>query len=519
MMKQIVNASGKFDWGKMAAILLLYTATAIALPAQTFTTLYSFCGGCLDGWNPYAGLVQGADGDVYGTTSFGGSNCPGLGDNCGTVFKITPNGTLTTLHSFCSQTDCTDGGNPQAALVQATNGDFYGTTSQGGANCASVSGCGTVFKITPDGVFTTLHSFCAEGTYPNCTDGWYPAAGLVQATNGDLYGTTFYGGDSNLCPAPEGSTSGCGTVFKITLGGTLTTLYAFCSQSGCTDGYQSFAGLAQATDGDLFGTTSLGGAYCVPPSGYGCGTAFKITLTGTLTTLYSFGARTTDGVSPVAGLVQATNGDLYGTTPHGGPNGGGTVFRITPAGTLTTLYGFCAQSGCADGSVPFAPLVQATDGNLYGTTGEGGAACNRGTIFKITPSGTLTTLYDFCPIISGDPRLTQEGLVQATNGDFCGTTWNGGTEGYGAVFSLSAGLRPFVKTLPHFGAVGAAITILGTDLTGATSVSFSGTPAAFEVVSATEITTTVPAGATSGIVQVTTPGGTLLSGGPFLVAP
>jgi uncharacterized repeat protein (TIGR03803 family) len=521
-MKRIVRASNKFDWGKMAGILVLYAATAIALPAQTFTTLYSFCGGCRDGWNPDAGLVQGIDGDLYGTTSFGGSNCTGLGDNCGTVFKITPSGRLATLYSFCSQTDCTDGAAPQAVLVQATNGDFYGTTSNGGANCISLSGCGTVFKITPDGTFTTLYSFCAKGTYPNCTDGWYPAAGLVQATNGDLYGTTLYGGSNGPCPTPESSTTGCGTVFRITPGGTLTTLYTFCSQSDCTDGYQPFAGLVQATNGNLYGTTQYGGetdGTCNPH--YGCGTVFKITLTGTLTTLYSFGfdAQITDGLFPGAGLVQAVDGDFYGTTSQGGPNGaGGTVFRITSTGTLTTLYGFCAQSGCADGDIPHAALIQGTDGDFYGTTAEGGSACNRGTIFKIAPSGMLTTLYDFCPNSGGDTRGVEAGLVQATNGNLYGTTWNGGTDGDGAVFSLSVGLGPFVKTLPHSGGVGAAVTIFGTNLTGATSVSFNGTPAAFDVVSVTAITTTVPAGATTGSVQVTTPGGSLLSG-PFLVVP
>jgi uncharacterized repeat protein (TIGR03803 family) len=217
--------------------------------------------------------------------------------------------------------------------------------------------------------FTTLASF-------NGTDGSNPYAGLVQATNGDLYGTTVAGGAYND-----------GTVFKITPSGTLTTLYSFCSQAGCTDGaYPSAAALVQATNGDLYGTTE-----------YSEGTVFKITPSGTLTTLYSFCSQSgcTDGANPIAGLVQATNGDLYGTTSEGGAYGGGTVFKITPSGTLTTLYSFCSQAGCTDGAYPVAALVQAINGNLYGTTDAGGAY-NDGTVFKITPSGTLTTLYSFC---------------------------------------------------------------------------------------------------------------------------
>ena len=183
-----------------------------------------------------------------------------------------------------------------------------------------------------------------------------------------------------------------------------------------------------------------------------------------LTTLYSFCSQTdcTDGVGPVAGLVQTTNGDLYGTT-SGSPDCCGTVFKITQSGMLTTLYSFCSQSGCADGLAPDAGLVQATNGDLYGTTNGGGA-----------------------------------------NND-------------GTVFSLSVGLGPFVETLPTSGSAGAAVKILGTNLTGATSVSFNGVGAVFEVVSSSEITATVPTGATTGSVQVVTPNGTLSSNVPFRV--
>jgi uncharacterized repeat protein (TIGR03803 family) len=324
---------------------------------------------------------------------------------------------------------------------------------------------GTVFKITPSGTFTTIYNFCSQS---GCSDGKYPLAGLIQTTDGDFYGTTSYGGGKGGANcAPDG---GCGTIFKITPGGVLTTLYSFCAQSGCTDGISPWA-LVQGTNGYLYGTTDEGGANCV--AGGGCGTVFRIAPSGgsTFKTLYSFCARSgcADGDQPMAGLVQATNGDFYGTTSSAGTNGGGTVFKIAPSGKLATLYNFCAQSGCADGYEPLAGLVQATNGTFYGTTFYGGNC--------------------------------------------------GDTDGCGTLFSLSVGLGQFVKTLPTSGKVGAVVEILGTDLTGATSVTFNGTAAVFTVKSASEITTTVPTGATTGKVQVMTSGGTLLSNVPFRVLP
>src|ERR1039458_5637979 len=493
-MKRIVNVLSKLNWGTRAcAVLVLCATTAIALPAQTLTTLYSFCSQsrCPDGANPEAGLVQATNGDLYGTTS--GFFVNGYG----TVFKIPPGGTLTTLYGFCSQTNCADGDAPQAGLVQAANGDLYGTTQYGGTN----GDYGTVFKITPSGTLTTLYSFCSQ---TNCADGDEPVSGLVQAANGDFYGTTG-GGGANVY---------YGTVFKITPSGTLTTLYNFCPQSGCTDGGNPDAALVQAANGDLYGTTYNGGTN-------GQGTVFKITPSGTLTTLYSFCPQSgcTDG-HPDAGLVQAANGDFFGTTYYGGARlYGGTVFKITPSGTLTPLYRFCSQSGCPDGSSPNGGLVQAADGDFYGTT-YGGGASNYGTVFKITSGGTLTTLYSFCSQ-SGCPDGSgpNGGLVQDTNGDFYGTTLEGGSNNAGTVFRLSVGLGPFVKPRPPYGKAGAAIKILGTNLAGATSVSFNGTAAVFTVVSSSEITTTVPAGASSGKVQVVTPSGTLSSNASFRVVP
>jgi uncharacterized repeat protein (TIGR03803 family) len=491
-MKRIVNALGKINCRKRAyAVFVLCGATAIALPAQTFTTLFSFDG--TDGANPEAGLVQATNGNFYGTTEFGGAN------SAGEVFEITPSGTLTTLYSFCSQSGCTDGQYPTAGLVQATNGDLYGTTSAGG-----IDGEGTVFKITLTGTLTTLYRFCSLSA---CTDGSNPGAGLVQATNGALYGTTY-----------DGGANASGTVFKITSTGALTTLYSFCAKTNCTDGANPQAGLVQATNADFYGTTVHAGANHVHPGG----TVFKISPSGTLTTLYSFcseGGRCTDGQYPYGTLIQATNGDFYGTTAQGGALGDGTVFTITPSGAQTVLHSFCSPTCFADGQQPHAGLIQATNGDFYGTTAFGGPT-GSGTVFTITPSGTLTTLYIFCSQNGcTDGEFPYAALVQATNGDLYGTASAGGASNDGTVFSLSVGLGAFVETRRTYGTVGSVVEILGNNLTGATSVSFNGTAADFEVLSSSLIGTKVPAGASSGTVQVVTPSGTLSSNVPFRVLP
>jgi uncharacterized repeat protein (TIGR03803 family) len=501
--------SGLSFWKRIGLVGVFCAVSAISSPAQTLTTLYSFNN--TDGSLPYAGLVQGTDGNFYGTTQVGGDPSCNGGYGCGTVFKITSGGTLTTLYTFCAKTNCTDGSRPQAGLVQGTDGNFYGSIQEGGANPTGCGGygCGTVFKITAGGTLTTIYSFCSQ---TNCTDGYAPQAGLVQATDGNFYGTTVEGGDPSCNDG-----YGCGTVFKITPGGTLTTLHSFDG----TDGENLYAGLVQGTDGNFYGTTTYGGAY-----GYWYGTVFKITPAGVLATLHSFDGN--DGEVPYAGVVQATDGNFYGTTYSGGAyRDYGTVFKITPAGALKRLYSFCSQTGCPDGYWPDALLVQATDGNLYGTTlggganptGCGGNGC--GTVFKITPGGTLTTLYSFCAQTGcTDGAGPLAGLAQATDGSFYGTTRGGGTHGWGTVFSLSVGLGPFVETNPTSGKVGGKVIILGTNLTGATSVTFNGTPGTFTVnPTGTAIKTTVPSGATTGPVQVVTPGGTLTSNVNFHVRP
>ncbi len=503
---------------RISCVFTGFLSLVLSVPGQSFTAMHSF--DQTDGANAQASLIQATNGNFYGTTSWAG----GSGVNsCGTVFGITPAGKLTMVYSFPGYY-APDGCGSVTPLVQGTNGNFYGTTTRGGD--APWGGGGTVFEITPAGKLTTLHSFCLQNV---CPDGTGPHGGLVLGTDGNFYGTTSNNDDYG----PTG-----GTVFKITPSGVFTKLYTFCSQvqnDVCTDGDGPYGGLVQGTDGNFYGTTVLGGI--------GGGTVFKITPSGQLTTLYSFcqhiaDYQCTDGSSPEAPLVQGTDGNFYGTTAEGGPSNPygytyGEVFKITPTGTLTTLYGFDGL----DGEGPIAGLIQASDGNFYGTTSYGGAngsGSNYGTAFQITPSGTLTTLYNFCSQIQDgiclDGNSPAAALVEATDGTLYGTTAAGGNgtvcdpEGCnlvsaGTVFSLPLGLDPFVEVHPTFGKVAASVKILGTKLTGATSVTFNGTAAVFKVVSSSEITATVPAGASTGFVTVTTPSGALTSNQQFRVAP
>jgi uncharacterized repeat protein (TIGR03803 family) len=476
-------------WKSMCLVCVFCAATPVGSAAQKFGVVATFDN--TNGASPgFMTLVQGTDGSFYGTTRYGGT----YGYFYGTVFKVTPAGALIVLRNF----DGADGQSPASGLVLGTDGNFYGTTEYGGTSTACGSGgCGTVFKITSSGKLSTLHSF-------HLSDGAYPVGALVQATNGNFYGTTSVGGPN-----------GYGTVFEITPAGKLTVLHSFDE----SDGNSPEGTLVQGPNGNLYGTTFNYGAN-------DGGTVFEITAAGKLTTLYDFCSQSNckDGGNPVAWLVLAANGNFYGTTVYGGAHyDNGTVFEITAAGKLTTLYSFCAVgANCTDGEHPYAGLVQATDGNFYGTTQSGGVAKYGGypgTVFKVTPRGTLTTLHTFCSEPGCDDGAHPYGdLLQATNGILYGTTSGAGADGYGTVFSLSVGLGPFVKTLQTSGAVGTTVIILGNNLTGTTHVTFNGRAASFKVVSSTEITTTVPNGATTGKVQVKTPERTLTSNVSFRVA-
>ncbi|HTS34294.1 MAG TPA: choice-of-anchor tandem repeat GloVer-containing protein [Candidatus Solibacter sp.] len=394
----------------LMAVLCL-AATAISSPAQTLTTLLNFNGA--NGASPYASLIQAADGNFYGTTSTGGTSSA-CTNGCGTVFQVTPAGALTTLHSFSG----TDGEFPIAKLVEATDGNFYGTTAFGGSSTNCASGCGTIFMITPAGTLSTLHNFVG-------TDGNGPNAALIQAADGNLYGITSYGG-TNTCT----STPGCGTIFKITLSGALTTLYNF---SG-SDGRNPYGGLVQAKNGKFYGTTQFGGANNGCGTFIGCGTAFSMTRSGALTTLLSFCAQSgcSDGAVPQTQLVQGTDGRFYGTTYSGGINSFGTVFSFSAAGGLRTLHRFIGNDG-------FDPqeLLAAADGNFYGgATFGGNSSCPSGcgTVFKITARGVMTSLHRFHGKDGSNPF---GGMLQATSGELYGTTSFAGANGDGTFFSLT----------------------------------------------------------------------------------
>jgi uncharacterized repeat protein (TIGR03803 family) len=483
------------------ACSVLLFSIGTGAPSQTFQGLLNLDGN--DGTSPVAGLIQGTDGAYYGTAISGGAN------DWGSVFKITSDGVPTTLYSFCSRAGCADGAFPSAGLTETPSGNFYGTTAAGGANQS-----GAIFRVSPEGEFSTVYSFCAQ---TNCTDGSEPLAGLVQSTDGDFYGTTNAGG-----------ADGAGIVFKVTREGVLTTLHSFCLQGGlCSDGSFPTAGLVEGNDGNFYGTTSFGGTCGIDS---GCGTGFKISSEGMFTTLYSFctQANCADGSRPVAGLVQGSDGNLYGTTYAGGVHGAGTVFKLTLRGKLTTIYSFCAETNCADGAEPDATLIQATDGNLYGTTQYGGNInCNTsyedmgcGTLFSINTHGGHTTLhvFDFT-----DGAYPESPLTQATTGKLYGTTYGGGNlcgeRGCGTIFRLDLGLGRFVAFVRAAGKVGQTGPILGEGFTGTTNVSINGVQAHFAVVSDTDIRATVPEGARTGYVIVDTPSGKLTSNVPFHVIP
>jgi uncharacterized repeat protein (TIGR03803 family) len=357
------------------------------------TVLHTFTGPP-DGGESFsnASLVRDDEGNIYGTTTFGGSASLAAG----TVFKLAPPAqpggtwTETVLHSFCSA-NCTDGNTPYVGVIRDKQGNLYGTTAGGGTGCPDYGGCGVVFKLDRKGNETVLYSFCPTGEYFNCTDGNFPNA-VIQDAAGNLYGTTFYGG------------AGLGVVFKLAPpaqeGGAWTesVLYSF---TGGADGGLPYASVIQDAAGNLYGTTSVGGDQC---SLLGtCGVVFKLAPPAqeggawTETVLYSF-LGGTDGGFPVGGVIQDAAGTLYGTTLFGGLDSSycgfscGVVFKLDNSGNETALYSF---TGLADGNNPYSGLIQDAAGNLYGTTGYGGdfngefCANNTGcgVVFKVAPAG------------------------------------------------------------------------------------------------------------------------------------
>jgi uncharacterized repeat protein (TIGR03803 family) len=410
-------------------------------PSGGFNVLYSFCSqrGCPDGNYPSTPIL-GSDGNFYGTTESGGNRFEG-----GTVYKMTLDGQLTTLYSFCTTNECPDGAEP-GGIIQASDGNLYGITIG-----AAMQDSGTLFRVSTTGEFKTLHYFCSA---VNCVDG-YEQSPPIQGIDGNLYGTTLLGG------AHSG-----GVLYRLSLAGEYTILYNFCSLSDCLDGGGP-TGIVQDAQGNFFGTTSAGGKQA--RSGDGYGTVFEFTSKNQYIVLDTFDYIHGD---PVGGLTLASDGNLYGTTRGEGDDGnGGTVFEVTPKGAVTFLNIFGDSCALDTGYYPVGSNFQNTEGTLYGATGYGNSVgdCN--------PNGV----------------------------------------GYGTMYSVS-GLTPLVETAPVAGPVGQSVIILGNNLTGSTSVTFNGVEAAFTVESDTYIKATVPSDATTGVVSVVTPTGTLNSNPQFVVS-
>jgi uncharacterized protein (TIGR03437 family) len=361
----------------LSFLFFLFLDADVPAAAQTLTVVATLT---LDqGYNAIdaGSLAQGLDGNFYGTAQESGSGGPG------TVFQVTPGGAVTVLHTFTAA----EGGGSTAGLILGKDGNLYGTTNNG------------VFKISTGGTFTSfVFSSALSGS---------PYGGLVQGSDGNLYGTTTDNGPN-----------GAGTVFSMTLEGQSTILYGF---RGITDGSSPKAPPVQGSDGNFYGTTCCGGTASNPS-----GTVYRMTPAGVLTTLYSFGGP--DGAAPLGALIQASDGDFYGTTQNGGATDNGTIFRITPTGTLTTLYSFM---GTSDGGNPACALLQASDGNFYGTSQGGNGATAAGTVFRITPTGTFTTIHVFDYT---DGAYPYAGLIQATDGNLYGIT-----SGTNDVFRLTLG--------------------------------------------------------------------------------
>ncbi|HTT82805.1 MAG TPA: choice-of-anchor tandem repeat GloVer-containing protein [Rhizomicrobium sp.] len=402
--------------------LCLFTLSGVAPSVAGEKVMHAFAGG-EDGLTPFGALAVGAHGkNMYGGTEGGGTGTGCYGDTgCGTIYEITPTGLESVLYSFQGGAD---GISPAGKPLIDSSGNLFGVTAGGGGNGCIGYGCGTIYKLAPDGTETVLYAFQGQA------DGSFPMSGLVADANGDLFGTTTEGGNyGSNC-----GSYGCGTVFELQPDGKLITLYAFQDES---DGTTPPGGVIIDSAGNLYGTAQGGGTNC------DCGVVFEITAGGTYAVLYAFQGGS-DGYSPRAGLIADTAGNLYGTTISGGDTksctgGCGTVFKVTPGGHETVLYGFHAGS---DGANPVAGVIRDAKGNIYGTTWLGGGrgkGCKNlfgdgcGTVFKLTPKGEETVLVHF---YNKHGQFPQASLLLGKNGELYGTTTEGGKFKQGVVFKV-----------------------------------------------------------------------------------
>jgi uncharacterized repeat protein (TIGR03803 family) len=392
-----------------SATALMVVAPCTSAPAET--VLYSFLGGH-DGAAPISKLVVDEDGNFYGTTAYGGAACKRR-TGCGTVFKLAPDGTETVLYAFRHFRD----GSSPLELIFNSQGNLYGVTTGGGDGYCR---CGTVFELTHGGKYRRIYSFQGGD------DGEGPT-NLAADQQGNLFGTTEIGGGSPACGG-----SGCGTVFEVTPAGAHSVLYAF---EGNKHGWLPFSGLIMDAAGNLYGTTWAGGDMDCPnyPEA-GCGTVYKLSRGGTHTVLYAF-AGGSDGALPSGKLIFDNDGNLYGITEAGGGTGCGgygcgTVFRIAPDGTETILSGFNESGGPIE---PIGGVVMGGKGELFGTTYEGGAS-GCGTVYEVARGSQAAAIHSFtCGADGGYPEA---GLRRRSNGKLYGTTFGGGN-GYGTVFAVN----------------------------------------------------------------------------------
>jgi len=407
----------------VALAVLLGLGSFLSQPAQaqTFTLLYTFPD--YSGVDVH-GVVRDKSGNLYGTTKQGGTHNDGL------VFKVGSSGNETTLYNFTWNNG--DGAYPYPGVIRDGADNLYGTTNTGGnqSYCAG-SGCGTVFKVDTTGAETVLYSFTGG------SDGQYPFAGVIMDKAGNLYGTTYSGGNVN-CQAPLG----CGTVFQLSpsQGGTYTETVLHRFAGGAKDGaVPSNGSLLRDSKGNLYGVTVFGGSGGTGCGGNrtGCGTVFRLSKSGMLKVLYSFVGGTTDGCFPIGALAMSAKGDIYGTTPLCGSSGDGIVWKLSKKRVETVLHSFCG--GASDGAVPWAGVILGAKGNLYGDTQKGGGCQGTcGTVFKLSESGTLTLLHSFDGLDDGDSPTSP--LIRDAAGNLYGTTEGGGPpngQGYGTVWKIT----------------------------------------------------------------------------------
>lgn len=472
----------------LLTLAVLLAGVAISAQAQTVITLNNFSSNSTNTAPtfPQGTMAQGRDGNFYAISESGNGCCQGI------VYKISSTGVLTSLHQMLQ----TEGTNCNG-LMLATDGNFYGTCSQGGIQNGNPGG--TVIKVTPAGAVTVLHSFPEVETL---TDGCVPRGTPVQAADGNLYGTTGSCGKYNY-----------GMVYKITTAGVYTQLYSF--QGGSTDVAYPYGALIQASDGNLWGTgqqLAVGGGFT------GNGGVFKITLADKETKVFSFQNSLSEGEYPQSGLIQGSDGNFYGTTFGGGMAQIGTVFKLTMAGVETVLWSFPNQK---QGALPQLVLTQGPDGLLYGAATDcGSGGCSQAGLFDITTKGTYSSLYLY-PL--GAPNSLQpfSPLLLSTNGKFYSTTAQGGSRDAGSFYSLSNNYSPFISLVNiKSGKEGTQVGILGQAFTSASVVKFGGTAATTKTLTgSTFILATLPAGAHTGKVTVTTGTTTLSTLTTFKVTP